>query len=347
MSNYFSIGSREDIVISNSSLSYINPLQGGSPSKFLTFYDNDVEKKQSINLERGTLLHDWHEHQDGFIIAEVEKPSEMMSGWVDRVFEMLAVSEGGIANYSNDIVQSVRNGAYASTKDATKLKEKFENEGLEYLKFLFKGSGKVALTPATKAILDNQISSLLGHKKANHMLFGQVSDSSKRIKELEIYWSIKAEEREIKFKAKLDNSIFDYKKKVVYLNDLKSTGKPVSIFKQSFVSYRYYRQIAFYINALFQYLIQQGEDPKEWSVIPRMVAVDNTSQYNVHSFTIDNKWIEIGNKECDDLISRVIWHITKDEWKYTAEEVENKYDLHLDFNNKDELFNGENADGDV
>lgn len=341
MSNYFEVGSREDIVISNSSLSYINPEQGGSPAKFLSFFEQNTEKKQSISLERGTLLHDWHEHQDGFIVADIEKPSEMMCGWVDRVFDMLAVSEGGIANYSNDIVQSVRNGAYASTKDATKLKEKFESEGLEYLKFLFKGSGKVALTPATKIIIDNQINSLLGHKKANHMLFGQVSDTSKRIKELEIYWSVDIEGKETKFKAKLDNTIFDYKNKVVYLNDLKSTGKPVSLFKASFISFRYYRQIAFYINALFQYLIQQGEDPKEWSVIPRMVAVDNTPNYNVHCFTIDNKWIEAGNKESQDLISRVAWHVSKDEWKYSAEEVENKYDLHLDFNTKDQLFNGE------
>ena len=45
--NYYDIGSRENIVVSNSSLSYINPLEGGSPKKFLAFFDEREEEKES------------------------------------------------------------------------------------------------------------------------------------------------------------------------------------------------------------------------------------------------------------------------------------------------------------
>lgn len=347
MSNYYNIGTRQDIVISNSSLSYINPAQGGSPKKFLTFFDDQVEKKLSVHMERGTLLHDWHEHQDGFVISDMVKPEGVMGQWSEAVYNLLAQSEGGFRNYSKEIVLLAKGAFYSNIKDETKAFETFEKSGRDYVDGLFKADGKVIVTSKTGTILKAQISSLQAHKKANYMLFSQVSSTSQRIKELEIYWEVDVEglDSKVKLKAKLDNIIIDFKNKVIYLNDLKSTGKPVALFKGSFVSFRYYRQIAFYANALFQYLLQIEQNPLEWSIVPRMVAVDNTPQFNVHTFTLAQEWVELGQKECGELISRVAWHIKNNEWSYTADEVENKYDLFIDFTEKDKLF--QDADGDV
>lgn len=350
MSNYFEVGTKDDIFISNSFLSYINPDQGGSPKKALTFFESGIEKKQSISLERGSLLHDWHEHQEMFIVADVVKPEAVMGQWADALYNMLAQSEGGYNNVTDDFIIEAKGSFYGNVKDRDKSLSKFKESGADkYVEFLFKANGKVAMTVETKRIVESQIAALTNHKKANHMLFGATSDGQKRLKELEIYWTAAIEgfpDKFLKFKAKLDNIIIDFNKKVIYLNDLKSTGKPVSLFKQAFINYRYYRQIAFYTTALFQYLLQEGFNPSQWQVIPRMVAVDNTKEFNVHSFTIDNKWIEVGNKEVNDLVGRVLWHTVNEEWSYTPEEVENKYDCHLDFSAKDELFNGgENGEG--
>lgn len=338
--NYYEVGSKEDIVISNTSLSYINPEQGGSPKKFINFFSEFKELQESISLERGSLLHDWHEHQENFVIADVEKPSIMMAGWVERVFKSLQLANLSPNDLSIEIIFNYREGAYSNIKDTTKLWNKFNDEGMSYLRFLFSVEGKVAMTTETKNIVTKSMDALKEHKKANNILFSEPSEGNKRIKELEVYWEIKIPEYEkpVKFKAKLDNTIIDYKHKIVYLNDLKSTSKPVSTFKRgSFVYYRYYRQLAFYTTAVFQYLIQIGEDPKEWSVIPRIIAVDSVL-YNVHSFTIAPEWLTLGHKEMTELVNRVIWHFVSNEWKYTAEEVENKYDTHLDFTERDKIF---------
>lgn len=346
MSNYYNIGTREDIVISNSSLTYINPLQGGNPKKFLTFFDDQVEKKISVNMERGTLLHDWHEHPDEFVVSDMVKPEGVMGQWADAVYALLAQSEGGFQNYNSDIVLLAKGSFYSNIKDPIKAKDNFDKNGKDYVESLFQANGKIIVTSKTGTILKSQIAALQAHKKANHMLFGNVSSTSERKKELEVYWQVDVEGLDVplKFKAKLDDSIFDFKNKVVYLNDLKSTGKPVSLFKGSFISFRYYRQIAFYVNALFQYLLQLGEDPNEWTIVPRMVAVDNTPQFNVHTFTIAEEWVTQGQEECKNLISRVAWQIKNNEWVYTPDEVENKYDMYIDFTEKDKLFQDGEAD---
>lgn len=338
--NYYEVGSKEDIVISNTSLSYINPEQGGSPAKFINFFTEFIEFKNSISLERGSLLHDYHEHEDNFVISDVEKPSKMMADWVEGVYNSQKHSQ---INIVSGAIEPFANGAYTSTKDLTKRLDKFKKEGQPYLEFLFKADGKIAMTSQTRDIVVNSMNALKSHKKANHILFGEVGVGMQRIKELEIYWEVDADgvEGKVKFKAKLDNTIFDFNKKIAYLNDLKSTGKPVSNFKSSFVSYRYYRQLTFYMQAIYQYLIQQGHNPNEWSIVPRVVAVDSTPFYNVHVFTIDTKWTKLGDKEITSLVNRVIWHMVKNEWKYTAEEAENKYDCFIDYNAKDELFNQE------
>lgn len=339
--NYYEVGSKEDIVISNTSLSYINPLQGGSPAKFLNFFDKLTEFLNSIQLERGSLLHDYHEHQENFVISDVEKPSIVMAGWCERIYDVLRYA-GLPEKLTSDIIEPYANGAFANTKDLAKRLKKFEEEGKPYLDFLFKADGKIAMTPATKEIVVKSMEALKSHKKANNILFGDVSEDSTRIKELEVYWETIPEgmNTKVRFKAKIDNIVFNWKTKTAYLNDLKSTGRPVSQFMNSFVGYRYYRQLAFYVLAVFQHLIQQGHKPEEWSVVPRVIAVDSTQFYNVHSFTIHEQWMTLGANEVTELVNRVIWHIVNSEWRYTAEEGENKYDMFLDFTDKDKLFNG-------
>lgn len=347
--NYYEVGSIEDIVISNTSLSYINPKQGGSPAKFLNFFEKFIEFKNSISLERGSLLHDFHEHEDKFVISDVKKPSEMMASWVERVFN--AYKPSGIPIEQASLPMNFiayRGGAYSNLVDTNKVSKRFVDDGLDYLKFLYLADGKIAMTSATKEIVVKSMAALKGHRKANHMLFGELPNKVVREKELEVYWevNVKGYEKPVKFKAKLDNTIFDYNKKIAYLNDLKSTSDPVSLFKQSFSKYRYYRQLSFYVKAIFQYLIQQGEDPDTWEVLPRIIAVDSTPFYNVHCFTIDPKWTELGYRESEELVNRVIWHLVHNEWKYTAEEVDNKYDCHIDYDSKDGLFN-EDATGTI
>lgn len=349
--DYYSVGSVDDIVISNSSLSGIDPSVGGSPQLFLDFFRDDVERKTSIQMDRGSLLHLWHEdskkapEDKQFIVADIEKPSDMMASWCERIFSMIALSGVSHENCADEVIHATREEAYKNIKDNKKLIEKFESDGRAYYNFLVEANGKIAVTAETKRILEGQTTSILGHDKANRVLFGAMPENAERFIEEEVYWTTSvaiSEDKtiEVKFKAKLDNIVIRWDKKIIYLNDLKTTGKPVSLFKRSFVNYRYYRQLAFYCQALNQFLIQKGiTDISDWVFIPRIVAVDSTKFFNTAVFGIDAKWQEKGMQEQSLLVNRVIWHITNNTWDRVPEEVENNGELQILFDEKDEILN--------
>lgn len=337
--DYYRVGTRDDIVVSNSSMSAINPDQGGSPEKFIKFFDDCKEEQQSISLERGSLLHLWHEHESAFIISDIEQPSKMMADWCDRIF--LAAQPSGIQFHEvgDDIIVNYRNGAYANVVNQTTLLKKFADDGKVYLDFLFRADGKHALTPATKIVLDGSMNSLQNHPKANDILFGDLPTRMDRFKEEEIYWSLPlaGSDRILKQKAKIDNFIVDWDGKKIFLNDLKSTSKPVSLFKNSFTYWHYYRQLAFYGLAIYEWLKQRGEDPTGWVIKPRIVAVDSTPEFNSKVFLIDSRWQEIGQIEYQYLNELIAWHVINNEWKLTVDEKTNNGDSYLDFNKQDEI----------
>ena len=78
MENYFKVSA-----ISNSSLSYINPAQGGSPQFFRDFRDGRLEKKDSTGFEKGNLLHTYMLEPSKFKVLQYEKPTAMMGEFAE------------------------------------------------------------------------------------------------------------------------------------------------------------------------------------------------------------------------------------------------------------------------
>jgi hypothetical protein len=86
MMNYFEVGTQDSPVVSNSSMSCLNPEEGGSIINFLNFFNNNIEKKESLTLKRGRLIHKYIEKPEEFVVDESEKPTEMMAKLLDRLF---------------------------------------------------------------------------------------------------------------------------------------------------------------------------------------------------------------------------------------------------------------------
>jgi hypothetical protein len=336
--NYYSVGSISDPVISNSSLGAINPDEGGCPQKFVEFYMDRTEEKNSISLERGSLVHLWQEHRENFIVSELEKPTDMMASWVEDVHKMLR--SAGLENYTEDLMIGLGEPYYKSTKDRAKRITKFNDEGMPYLKFLFEADGKIALTSADRDIVEGCVRAIQSHEKAAHLLFRPMEEGQERLKELEIYWIASDDIGEIKCKAKLDDVIIDWKNKIAYINDLKTSSKPVSKFKSSFVNFRYYRQMAFYQQAIYQYLRQNGisyEEFEDWRIEINIVAVDYTKYFNVEVFDLHPEWLNIGRIEYRSLMQRVIYHVTNSVWTETMEIHKGHRSL-LDLTAKDKMM---------
>lgn len=367
--DYYNVGTREDIVVSSSSLSYIDPTQGGSPQRYLSFFDKQEEQKLSKGLENGTIVHLYAEKPEEFGVADIPRPEGMLGDLVDefyilknnlttvdhiittevskginlditsnlkteggRTSEILAIKAAyeklaALTDLSfNQALVFTRlarfnTSAYKSYKEDT-LVNKINEECIPYLKQADKLQGKLTLTQADKYTIENCVKALKGNELANkYFNLGGLFDGNIIYKEQDVYF----EAIKIKCKARLDNIYIDIAKKVIYLNDLKTTAKSLSLFKDTVEYYRYYRQIAFYVKALEAWLKQQdiqvnGESIIGWKIIPQIIAVETNGYFNCDVFDM-SEYITKGTLEAANLINRIKFHKENNIWNRSMESV--------------------------
>ncbi len=363
--DYFNVGTREDIVVSNSSLSYINPEQGGSPQKFLSFFDKQEEKQESKSLENGSIVHLYAEKPDEFAVADVAKPSGMSGSMADEFYRLRSqkyLPEGVSTNITSNLkteggktseilstkaafeklsellnfdlnstiayirLARERTQSYTSYKEDT-LVNKFIAECIDYLKQLDTLAGKIALTASQKGTIESCIKALKANELANKYfnLGGNFLDNVVIIKELDVYFELLG----LRCKARLDNIYIDIFNGKIYINDLKTTAKPLSLFQETLEYYRYYRQLAFYVRALRWLIINKKLDYlniknlEHFDIIPQIIAVETVGNFDCDVFVLDTFYIEKGTKEVRSLLERVKFHKDSNNWNKSMESLQN------------------------
>lgn len=123
----------------------------------------------------------------------------------------------------------------------------------------------------------------------------------------------------IRFKGKLDSVVWDPEKKILYLNDIKTTSKGLSYFMGYiyndvpydgvFEHRSYYTQLYIY-SVLLQMYFQKILGIDDYTLYTNIFAVETTGEYRSESFRINNSYIELGKKEFKELIVRLAWHTT-------------------------------------
>ena len=100
--------------ISNSSLSYINPEQGGSPRKFKDYLDGNLEHLETPSLYAGSTIHKFILEPDTFAISDVERPSDTIVKIIDKVYEITralnhCTDRGMTSQCSNNLILLCKN----------------------------------------------------------------------------------------------------------------------------------------------------------------------------------------------------------------------------------------------
>ena len=297
--------------VSNSSLSRLNPEQGGSPRRFKNYIEGRDEERELKSLERGKLLHLSIFEPDKVKVSDVVKPTGKM--------EMLARSLSELGLRSDELsIETIAGTAKAvaygkNWKDET-IAKKFREEGAQYHDFLVteKDSDTISVTAETKSIVNRCVDALGNHPIAKFYLFeepGWVEEPW--------YWSatvkMKGQRIEIPCKAKIDKLT-----KNGVLIDLKTTGKPIALFQKAFEYYRYYRQIAFYSRAV------RTRDDRPNSIIELIIAVETNPPHEVRVFEVSDEWHNKGADEYRALLYRYAYHEAHNNWSQSMEEMKSK-----------------------
>ena len=165
---------------------------------------------------------------------------------------------------------------------------------------------------------------LMSHKKARKLILeeGTSSEDCEVFFEKEIYWESlvsinkKAEELEmLTCKSKLDILIIDKTNKKVTIADLKTTGKSLRQFKESYKDYKYYRQLAYYKDAAAFYLAFMGiKDVEKWKFQIYIIAVEKGLSNDVAVFEPAETDLIQGAKEYKSLQKELMWHFKNNIW---------------------------------
>ena len=300
---------KEDI--SNSDLSELKI----SPRRFIMRKQQEMQTK-SAAMELGTLIHKFTLEPDSFILADVEPVGGKMGEYIKAYFELEKV--GTPEDQISDMAYQMSGYKPSHSKPETILKSfRKKPENVAFYEFLKNADGKIALTLKDKQIVQSCLTSLRAHTVSSKLLFSKTEENVESFNEHEIYFK----QHGVNCKSKLDRIIVDHNKKSITLVDLKTTSNQVygectklknktgilmrdwhvTGFMFSCLQYSYYRQLAFYINAII------SEYP-DYDVEAFIVAVDTKGSYDVAVYKLPSEWIEEGNKEIKNLLSEYSYY---------------------------------------
>lgn len=339
--NYYDVGDERNLVISNSTLGYINPNQGGTFLRFKNYLSKKDERTESLSLERGRLLHTYIENKDEFFVEADNKPSDAICKVVQLLVEEFKDAQDKLINASTmkaRILEHCATVDYGQSWNEDTRVNKIVKEGTAYFTHLLENNGKHMISASTRDILMNAITALERSPERLYIIDLKSSDAAtpygayllgERVffkREYPILFELDG----ITCKALLDVVHIDFTKKEIMIRDLKTTSQPVAKFmgttryvqqgqevvmdwnNGSFQNYHYYRQMAFYFEAIRSQLPAEHFDIAQWRFLFIIDVVETCEPYEMQSYQIMPNWVYAGVAEVKGLL-RLVKEYIKEE----------------------------------
>lgn len=285
--------------ISNSTLKYINPNQGGSP--YCYKYENN--EFSSGFLDFGSIVHmDILENiKAKLIIGDVPTTDKMLSILKDAA--KLQIENGSTV---------IENAEFLTKKYDYKNIKTFEKNVLKFRRYysylLRQDADEFFITEATNKQLEKSqpainsiksyLNSIVGEHHYEESIFGDFIYDNKWVKEGNNYESII-----LKTKAKLDHFVINHETKTITLNDLKTTISSIDEFMStSFDKFHYPRQFAFYLYLLYNLIGREDYTLKSNVIVISKLSGD----YDI--IPIKQNYIEEGYYEFNNCLKRIGFH---------------------------------------
>ena len=330
--------------VSNSSLRHINPQQGGSPVEFKAHWDGKAPSLRTSSLEFGNLLH-LAVLEPHLCVYEIDKTNtpDKIRDILKEMYSSLQASNdlanaiigddatiGPLEDHVYAVIEACNRLAYGRTwRDETRI-NKVMSQGSAYWELL-RNTDKFIITQDQFELMERCMHSVqnTSHEMTELLFSKQKDKEGEYHNELEVHW----EWPRYKFplKGKIDRLWIDHKKKEFQIIDLKTTSKTLGLFHESFQTYHYARQVAFYEMAADQWIMQTyGERYKPSLMRDHAIcAVETKGANRAGLFSLCANTLQAGRNEMDELLDRVNHHFTHDSWVQEMELETDDFKIYL------------------
>ena len=286
------------------------------------------EEKQEAHLLQGKVIHalllEPEKFEEQFIISSDSLPTGNLKQVIDRVFSHhLELKQNGderilLGEFNEAILDIMRDMNYHQSlkTDLQRLDKIITQDSQNYWDFLQKKGDKTLIDRETYEFCKNAVEIIKTNKQVCDLIGCNTSDFDNKEIFNEIMLKLDIPDRIFGLKGIIDNLVIDNDKKIIYINDVKTTSKDLKDFPETVEFYSYWLQAIIYctlVTKCYQNLMQEGYELKfHFIVVDRMFQ---TYAFPVKEETLIT-WLDRLNKSLD-----------KAEWHF----IRRNYDLPYEF----------------
>lgn len=290
-----------------------------NPQAFYQMYvlGNREEKTESY-LVNGKIIHalllEPDKFDQKFIISPTNLPTGSVRTVIDRVFaHAQELQTNGdqrkeFVDFSNAVLDVLKDiNLHQSLKtDQQRIDKMYTPEAMNYWEFIKTKGSRILIDQETYDFCKLAIEII----KTNKEVCDLIKIIYDELLNIEVFNEIELEcgieGKPYGLKGIVDNLVIDHDKKIVYINDIKTTSKELKNFAESVEFYDYWLQAAIYATLVavkYQELFAKGYELKSnFVVINKLYQV---YAFPVSQATIDNWFIRM-----NDVLEKAHWHYT-------------------------------------
>lgn len=288
-----------------------------SPALFYNHYVlQQKEDSTDPHLIGGRVLHcllfEPDKYDDYFISMPGKLPTDSQRKIIDNIFRIHC----GIGNnsllledYSTDILtQLLTANLYQSLKtDQQRLEKILTEENKEYFEFLKKSLDKTVVDEPTLNGCKVQVEILKSNKDVRALLQLDKTEEDTHIETYnELHIKMDHDRLPFGFNGVLDNVVVDNEAKMLFINDLKTTGKSVQDFPDAVEYYKYWVQAVIYVILASEKFLKDKPDARDWKVQVTFIVID---KYNlVYPFQVSQETMSEWKQDFRQVINIAQWH---------------------------------------
>lgn len=255
------------------------------------------EEKTDLHLIEGKVIHalllDGDNFSKNFIVSPIKLPSADTKGLLDRVFQYAKESElhdKELKEFGDKIIEILKDvDLHQSLKtDQQRIDKIVTDPNISYYEYLKTKEGKDIIDQETLDRCREDAELIRENKKVSRLLRIEEESSLKVIINNEYPVQKKLKGYPFGLKGIIDNVIIDHEEEIVYINDIKRTGKTLNDFEETVDYYNYWLQAAIY-KELIGDMVPQG-----YTVKFTFIVIDKYQQ--VYPFEVSTvtmiKWSE-------------------------------------------------------
>jgi hypothetical protein len=288
-----------------------------SPAAFYNHYVlNQREDSTDSHLVGGRVLHcllfEPEKYDDYFLSLPGKLPSDNPKKIIDNIFRIhLGYSNNSLTleDYSQDILtQLLTANLYQNLKtDQQRLDKILTDDHKEYFEFLKQSLDKTVVDEPTLNGCKAQVEILKTNSDVRTLL---ALDSTEEDTHIETYneLHIKVDHDKIPFglHGVLDNVVIDNEAKIIFINDLKTTGKSIQDFPDAVDYYKYWIQGVIYAILASDKFLKDKPDKEDWEVQVTFIVID---KYNlVYPFQVSKETMSQWKSDFGEVLKIAKWH---------------------------------------